>query len=139
MTRRLILGMMLSCALAVQAAAQTSAPASPQQSAVPSPTVTFVGQSRATVPLKRDVVAMISAYSQARHSCRIITKIESTPLAQTYEPKTAMFRATAPGHFYERWNVDLCGTKRPFLVGMWPSPKGGTDFQVAEVPAGTEP
>jgi hypothetical protein len=40
---------------------------------------------------------------------------------------------------YERRTAELCGTKRAFPVALWPSPKGGADYKVVEVPPGTEP
>jgi hypothetical protein len=101
--------------------------------------VEFVGQSRATAGLKRDIVAAITGYAKARHSCGTLATIETTPLKEGYEPKTEMYRVSAPQHFYERWVATLCGAKRPFLVALWPSPKGGADYKVVEVPPGTEP
>jgi hypothetical protein len=101
--------------------------------------IKFVGQSRATVPLKRDIVTAIAAYSKARHSCGAVSAVEAAPLPQGYEPKTAMFRVSAPEHFYERWVVSLCGSQRAFFVAMWPSPKGGADYKILEASPGSEP
>ena len=109
------------------------------QAVAQSTDIKFVGQSRATPQLKRDILTAVAGYSKARHSCATITTVETAPLPQGYEPKTEMFRASAPQHFYERWVAGLCGTKRAFLVAMWPSPKGGADYKVVEVPDGTEP
>ncbi|WP_421997051.1 hypothetical protein [Reyranella sp.] len=100
--------------------------------------VKIVGQSHATPQLKRDVLTVILGYARGRHSCGTLTSAETAPLAKDYEPKSAMFRTSAPGHVYERWVVDLCGTKRAFLVALWPSPKGGADYKVVEVPPGGE-
>jgi hypothetical protein len=138
MTHRLIIGATLLVTLAMPAAAQVGAPATPQSTAS-RPVYTFVGQSRATAQLKRDVMTAVAGYAQQRHACKTITTVETAPLPQGYEPKTAMFRVSEPQHFYERWTADVCGTKRPFLVALWPSPKGGADFKVVEVPPGTEP
>jgi hypothetical protein len=101
--------------------------------------VMFVGQSRATLQLKQDVLVAITGYSKARHACGTIASVETTPLGDTFEPKTPLYRVTEPNHLYERWSADLCGTKRAFLVALWPSPKGGADYKVVEVPSGTEP
>jgi hypothetical protein len=101
--------------------------------------IKFVGQSRATPQLKRDILTAVAGYSKARHSCDTVTTIETAPLPQGYEPKTAMFRVSAPQHFYERWVAGLCGAKRAFLVAMWPAPNGLADYKVVEVPEGTEP
>lgn len=101
--------------------------------------IKFVGQSRATLQLKRDILTAITGYSKARQSCDAVTTVETAPLPQGYEPKTAMFRVSAAQHFYERWVAGLCGAKRAFLVAMWPSPKGGADYKVVEVADGTEP
>lgn len=101
--------------------------------------VTFVGQSRATPQLKQDVLVAITGYSKARHACGVATSVETTPLGDKYEPKTALYRVAAPNHLYERWTADLCGTRRVFLVALWPSSKGGADYKVVEVPPGTEP
>ena len=142
MIHRLVLGMTFFVALALPAAAQVGAPSTPQSSMPQSaarPAYTYVGQSRANVQLKNDVMIMVSGYSRHHHSCKTITTVETAPLRQGYEPKTAMFRVSEPQHFYERWTADVCGTKRAFLVAMWPSPKGGVDFKVVEVPPGTEP
>jgi hypothetical protein len=99
----------------------------------------FVGQSRATPQLKRDVLTAIASYTKFRHSCDAIATIETTSMGETFEPKTPIYRVNNPGHLYERWVADLCGSKRAFLVALWPSPKGGADYKVVEVPPGTEP
>lgn len=101
--------------------------------------VKFAGQSRATPQLKRDVLVAIAGYSKARHGCGAVAGVETAPLGDKYEPRTALYRVTEPQHLYERWTADLCGTKRAFLVALWPSPKGGADYKVVEVPPGTEP
>ena len=101
--------------------------------------IRFVGESRATPQLKRDVLTVIAGYAQATHACGTITTVESTPLGDKYEPKTPLYRVAAPGHFDERWVAELCGTKRAFLVALWPSPKGGADYKVVEAPPGTDP
>ena len=143
MIHRLVLGVTFFVALALPAAAQVGARSTPQSSTPQSaarPAYTYVGQSRANVPLKNDVMIMVSGYTRYQHSCKTITTVETAPLPQGYEPKTAMFRVSEPQHFYERWTADVCGTNRAaFLVALWPSPKGGADFKVVEVPPGTEP
>jgi hypothetical protein len=101
--------------------------------------IRFVGESRATPQLKRDVLAVVAGYANHSHGCGTITTVESAPLGEKYEPKTPMYRVNAPQHIYERWTAELCGTKRAFLVALWPSPKGGADYKVVEVPPGTEP
>ena len=121
------------------AAAQGGPPAAPPQSTAKSTDIKFVGQSRATAQLKRDVLGAISGYSKARHACGAIDAVETAPFPPGFEPKTAMFRVAAPQHFYEKWTAGLCGTKRQFLVALWPSPKGGAAYQVVEVPPGTDP
>jgi hypothetical protein len=101
--------------------------------------IKFVGQSRASPQLKHDVLTMIASYAKGVHACGTLATVESAPLGDTYEPKTPMYRVAEPGRLYERWVADLCGTKRAFLVALWPSPKGGTDFKVVAVPPGTDP
>lgn len=133
---RSIIGLALLIAMAAPAAAQV---ANPPQSAAQSPTIKFVGVSRATAPLKRDVMAAISGYTKARHSCAAITTVETAPMAKDFEPRTPMYRVSEPGRIYERWVADACNIKRAFLVALWPSPKGGADYKVVEVPPGTEP
>jgi len=124
---RIATGLMLLLALAApQAVAQST-------------DIKFVGQSRVMTQLKHDILTAVAGYAVARHSCGTVTTVETAPLPQGYEPKTAMFRVSAPQHFYERWVASLCGAKRAFLVAMWPSPKGGADYKVVEVPDGTEP
>lgn len=127
MSARIVTGLMLLLALAAPPAAAQSTD------------IKFVGQSRATPQLKRDILTAVAAYSKARHSCNTVTTVETAPLPQGYEPKTTMFRVSEPQHFYERWVAGLCGVQRAFLVAMWPSPKGGADYKVVEVPDGTEP
>lgn len=100
--------------------------------------IKFVGQSRASPQLKHDVLAAIAGYARGAHACATITTVESSPLGEKYEPKTPIYRVANPGHFYERWVAELCGTKRAFLVALWPA-KGGADYKVVEVPPGTEP
>ena len=136
MSGRAMIAAGLLAALASPVAAQVPSahPSTPRVAEV-----RFVGQSRASPQLKRDILVAVAGYAKARHSCGVLTTVETVPLAPDYEPQTAMFRATTPQHFYERWNVELCGTKRPFLVALSPSPKGGADYRVAEVPPGTEP
>jgi hypothetical protein len=136
MSSRSIIGMTLLLGLALPAAAQV---ANTPQSAGQPGTVKFVGQSRATVQLKSDVMVAISGYTKARHSCGTITTVETAPMKPGFEPRTAMFRVSEPDHLYERWIAEACGTKRAFLVALWPSPKGGADYKVVEVPPGTEP
>jgi hypothetical protein len=101
--------------------------------------VKFTGQSRATPQLKRDVLIAITGYSKARHACGTAASVETVPLGDKYEPKTPLYRVTEPQHLYERWTADLCGTKRAFLIALWPSAKGGADYKVVEVLPGTEP
>ena len=38
-----------------------------------SPDIKFVGQSRATPQLKRDILTAVAGYSKARHSCDVDT------------------------------------------------------------------
>lgn len=101
--------------------------------------VKFVGESRASPQLKRDILAVVLGYAKHSHACGTLAEVESRPLGDKYEPRTPMYRVTAPQHVYERWTADLCGTKRAFLVALWPSPQGGADYKVVEVPPGTEP
>lgn len=136
--RRLFVGFALLIATTASAVMQAGNP-SAAQSAAHSGDIKIVGQSRATLQLKRDILAVIAGYAKARHGCGTIGTLETAPLPKGYEPKTAMFRVSQLQHFYERWQVDLCGAKRTFLVALWPSPKGGTDYKAVEVPPGTEP
>ena len=129
MGARAVIGLAFLSAMAAPALAQVA----------PGSTVKFSGVSRATPQLKRDVMVAISAYTKARHSCGSIAAVEAAPMAKDFEPKTPMYRVDAPGHLYERWVAELCGTKRAFLVALWPSPKGGADYKVVEVPPGTDP
>jgi len=133
--RRIFVGFALLIVTTTSAVAQGS----PPQSAARPGDIKITGQSRATLQLKRDILAVVAGYAKARHACGTIAAVETAPLPQGYEPKTAMFRVSEPQLFYERWVADLCGTKRAFLVALWPSPKGGTDYKAVEVPAGTEP
>ena len=48
--------------------------------------IVFVGQSRATPQLKRDVLTVVAGYAQASHGCGTITTVESAPLGDKYEP-----------------------------------------------------
>jgi hypothetical protein len=127
MSSRVAVGLVLLLAMAAPGLAQQGS------------TVKFAGVSRATPQLKRDVMVAISAYTQARHSCGSIATVETAPMAKDFEPKTPMFRVSAPGHIYERWIAEACGARRAFLVALWPSPKGGADYKVVEVPPGTDP
>jgi hypothetical protein len=136
--RLIFVGLVLLVATAVSAAAQSGS-SSPPQSAVHPGDVRITGQSRATLQVKRDILGVVAGYAKARHGCGTIASLETIPLPQGYEPKLAMFRVDEPQHFYERWVADLCGTKRAFLVALWPSPKGGADYKAVEVAPGTEP
>lgn len=136
--RSVFFGFALILAMTASATAQVGSPSPPQSAARPGD-IKIVGQSRATLQLKRDILAVIAGYAKAWHGCGTIGTLETAPLPQGYEPKTASFRVSQPQHFYERWTADLCGAKRTFLVALWPSPKGGTDYKAVEVPPGTEP
>ena len=129
MGARAVIGLAFLLAMAAPALAQVA-----QGS-----TVKFAGISRATPQLKGDVMVAISAYTKARHSCGSIATVETAPMAKDFEPKTPMYRVSESGRIYERWVADVCGAKRAFLVALWPSPKGGADYKVVEVPPGTDP
>ena len=72
--------------------------------------IKFVGQSRASPQLKHDVLVVIASYAKGVHACGTITTVESAPLGDSYEPKTPLYRVAEPGHLYERWVAELCGT-----------------------------
>ena len=61
------------------------------------------------------------------------------PFPDQSPPSVEERMALMPTMHDERWVAELCGTKRAFLVALWPSPKGGADYKVVEVPPGTDP
>ena len=100
--------------------------------------VRFAGESRATPKLKTDVLTLITGYSGHEYKCTAVSSIESTLMPASYKPRTPLYQIAAPNHHYERWVATLCGTKRSFLIGMWPVPQGGTDVKVVEIKPGVE-
>ena len=101
--------------------------------------IDFRGQSRASPKLKADLLNNITIYGKARYKCAVVFSVDSTVLPPSYNPRTAMYRVSSPQRVYERWVVNLCGTKRPFFVGLWPDGRGGAYFKVGEIMKGTEP
>jgi hypothetical protein len=101
--------------------------------------IDFRGQSRTSPKLKADLLANIAGYAKSRYQCAFPFSVETSLLPATYMPRTAMYRISSPQRSYERWLVNLCGTKRPFLVGLWPDAKGGAYFKVGEIMKGVEP
>lgn len=101
--------------------------------------IDFRGQSRASPQLKADLLAQISGYAKHTYKCSFPFSVETALLPASYTPRTPIYRISSPQRSYERWGVNLCGTKRGFLVGLWPDGKGGAFFKVTEVKKGVEP
>ena len=61
---------------------------------------------------------------------------EASLMPKRWVPADPNFRIGPKGARYERWDIQLCGKKVPFLVVFW-KVKGKADFQVAHpFPAG---
>lgn len=101
--------------------------------------VDFRGQTRASPQLKADLLTNIAAYAKGAYQCNFPFAVETALLPASYLPRTPMYRISSPQRSYERWVVNLCGTKRAFLIGLWPDGKGGAFFKVTEVKKGVEP
>jgi hypothetical protein len=71
----------------------------------------FTGQTRADVPLIKDVLRNVQMIAKARMSCESIESVEATVLPEG--------EANAQ---YERWQISLCGSKEDFLVATWRQP-----------------
>ena len=62
--------------------------------------------------------------------CGELKGAEASLMPEGWVPADPNFRLGPKGARYERWDLDLCGRKVPFLVVFW-TDKGKSDFQVA--------
>ncbi|HEX8125480.1 MAG TPA: hypothetical protein VF548_07860 [Allosphingosinicella sp.] len=68
--------------------------------------------------------------------CGEMGAAEASLMPKGWVPADPNFRIGPKGARYERWDIQLCGKKVPFLVVFW-KVKGKADFQVAHpFPAG---
>jgi hypothetical protein len=81
----------------------------------------FTGQTRADVPLIKDVLRNVQMIAKARMSCESIESVEATVLPDGFSPEGARPEGEANAQ-YERWQISLCGSKEDFLVATWRQP-----------------
>ncbi|HEX8513724.1 MAG TPA: hypothetical protein VF688_11535 [Allosphingosinicella sp.] len=62
--------------------------------------------------------------------CSEMGGAEASLMPKRWVPADPNFRLGPKGARYERWEIQLCGKKVPFLVVFWKT-KGIADFQVA--------
>ena len=92
--------------------------------------VRFTGQTGADQTLLRDALQQLARHAYATLSCATLTAVSSTVLPDGFEPRPAN-RVAARIVRYERWDATLCGRTVSYLFGYWPSPEGGSMFQVS--------
>lgn len=106
----------------------TATPAAAQQ-------VRFTGYTTAEPTLIRDTLNQLVRHAAATQACTELTAVEAAVLPPDYRPADPRYRAAAEGAAedvtYERWDAMLCGRTVAYLVGFWPSPEGGTMFQLS--------
>ena len=95
--------------------------------------VPFTGRTSANVHLIKDVLQDIQLIGRGALSCDSITSVRSILLPSDYRPSGGPFPEGRSRTIYERWQVELCGTKEDFLVAFWAPPAGeeGVVFRVA--------
>lgn len=112
-------------------------------SSAPSPAradqVHFTGTTSVDAVVIRDALQNILRVAAAR-GCNQLSAVEASLLPSDYAPPDRNDYGERPGLRYERWNVTLCRSVIPFLLGFWTPPEGGTMFQIvlplpADVPA----
>lgn len=79
------------------------------------------GRTLASPRLAADVLNHIARYSKATGGCSFIFSADMRVLPGS---------ATAKGGHAEVWTLNACAAKQRFLVTMWPSPRGGSDYTV---------
>jgi hypothetical protein len=78
----------------------------------------FTGQTRADVPLIKNVLRNVQLIAKARMSCEVIESVEALVLPDDFSPEGTGPEGDAKAQ-YERWLVSLCGHKESFLVATW--------------------
>ncbi len=91
--------------------------------------VHFTGVTSVDNVVIRDTLQNILQVAAAR-GCNQLTAVEASMLPADYRPADAGQHGDRPGLRFERWDVTLCGTALPFLLGFWNAPQGGTMFQI---------
>ena len=112
-------------ALTVTAAATFAAP--PGQ-------ISATGKTLASSQLATDVLNKIVEHNKTQNGCVDVSALRMEVLPRNYVPKQPAIPATSRGGHFERWSVDACGSRQQYQVGMWPAPKGGSDFAVTPLP-----
>lgn len=92
--------------------------------------VRFTGTTSADPILIRDALQQLARHAYAAEGCSSLTEVSSEILPESFEPGPT-YRVAAKGVRYERWNATLCGRSVSYLFGYWPSPEGGSLFQVS--------
>ena len=62
--------------------------------------------------------------------CHEMGGVQASLMPKRWVPADPNFRLGPKGARYERWDIELCGKRVPFLVVFW-KVKGKPDFQVA--------
>lgn len=98
--------------------------------AAPPSQVRASGKTLATSQLATDVLNKIAEYTRTSGGCEALDAVSMEVLPRSYVPRQPAMPATSRGGHFERWSIDACGSRQQFQVGLWPSPKGGSDFAV---------
>ena len=91
-------------------------------------TIDFRGATRASPQLKLDLTKSLSRYAKATTGCSMIFSVNTTVMPRGYNASSPVYRR---GGHYELWDANVCAKKQMFVISMWPSPRGGTDFAIA--------
>lgn len=98
--------------------------------AAPPSEVRASGRTLATSQLATDVLNKIATYARTDGGCAALDAVNMEVLPRNYVPRQPAVAAPSRGGHFERWTIDACGKRQQFQVGLWPSPKGGSDFAV---------
>lgn len=96
--------------------------------------IDFRGVSKASPRLKLDLVRTMSRYAKATTGCSMIYSVNTRVMPASFRSTSSVHR---PGGHVELWDANVCAKKQLFVISMWPSARGGTDFAIA--PQGQRP
>lgn len=95
---------------------------------------TASGKTLASAQLATDVLNKIVEHNRTQNGCTDVASVRMEVLPRDYVPKQPAIAATSRGGHFERWSIDACGSRQAYQIGLWPAPKGGSDFAVTPLP-----
>ncbi|RZL63506.1 MAG: hypothetical protein EOP81_12300 [Variovorax sp.] len=96
--------------------------------------VSTTGKTLASSKLATDVLNKIVEHNRTQNGCADVSAVRIEVLPRNYVPRQPAIAATSRGGHFERWSIDACGSQQKYQVGLWPAPKGGSDFAVTPLP-----